>query len=105
MTDTPPPAPPMPPLPPGVRLLQWLVIGLTTTLIVGVIVTVAAVVTRMPGRTPAVSLPEQVKLPAGTTAAAVTFGPGWYAVVTGDGRILIFDRGTGALKQEVRVVN
>lgn len=78
-------------------------IGLTVTLIVGVIVTVAAVVTRMPGRAPAVSLPDQVKLPAGTNATAVTFGPGWYAVVTGDGRILIFDRATGGLKQSVEV--
>lgn len=100
MTDTPPPAP----LPPGVRLLQWLVIGLTITLIVGVIVTVAAVVTRMPGRAPAiVALPDNVTLPNGATASAVTFGPGWYAVVTTDNRILIFDRASGTMRQEVAI--
>ena len=82
--------------------MQWLVIGLTITLIVGVIVTVAALVTRMPGRAPAVvSLPDAVKLPDGVDATAVTFGPGWYAVVTTDSRILIYDRATGVLKQDV----
>lgn len=96
--------PPATPLPPGVRLLQWLVIVLTLTLIGGVIVTVAALVTRLPGSSaPVVALPDKITLPEGAQAQAVTFGPGWTAVVTTDGRILILDAESGALRQEVTV--
>lgn len=102
MTDTPPAAP----LPPGVRLLQWLVIVLTITLIGGVIVTVAALVTRLPGAGPApMALPERVVLPEGITATAITHGQGWYAVVTADNWILIFDSADGRLRQEVAILS
>lgn len=84
-----------------------MVIGLTATLIVGVIVTVGALVTRLPVRGQADSgpaLPEEIALPRGVTARAVTFGPDWYAVVTGDDRILIFARPSGDLRQEVAIM-
>lgn len=81
-----------------------MVIGLTATLIVGVIVAVGALVTRLPGRiAPAPMLPNAIKLPEGVKPEAVTFGRGWYAVVTGDQRILIYDAESGALRQEVKV--
>ncbi|SDX95250.1 hypothetical protein SAMN05444340_10214 [Citreimonas salinaria] len=48
-------------------------------------------------------LPERIALPDGTTATAFTQGPDWYAVVTADNRILIFDRATGALRQTIAV--
>lgn len=48
-------------------------------------------------------LPEVITLPDGATATAYTQGVDWYAVVTGDNRILIFDRGTGKLRQEIAV--
>lgn len=48
-------------------------------------------------------LPEVITLPDGTTASAYTQGVDWYAVVTTDDRILIFDRATGKLRQEMRV--
>jgi hypothetical protein len=51
---------------------------------------------------PAVAAPEALALPEGARALAVTRGPGWWAVVTGDGRILLFDAG-GALVDEVAV--
>ena len=91
-------------LPPGLRFLKWLVIVLTLTMIGGVITIVAVIVTRMPqGRTAGPVLPATLTLPQGTTAAAVTAGTGWYAVVTTDDRILIFGQ-NGDLQQEIRVV-
>lgn len=79
-------------------------IVLTITLIGGVIVTVAALVTRMPRSSAAtVALPDSIRLPDGVTAQAVTFGPGWTAVVTTDNRILILDPATGATRKEVTI--
>jgi len=89
-------------LPPSLRLLKWLVIVLTLTMIGGVITVVGLLVTRMPQAfTPSTpSLPGDLALPAGAQAAAITFGSGWVAVVTTDDRILIFGR-DGTLRQEV----
>ncbi len=91
-------------LPPSLRLLKWLVIVLTLTMIGGVITVVALIVTRMPTAfVPAApSMPEQMTLPDGTHPTAVTFGTGWVAVVTNDERILIFNK-DGTLRQEVRL--
>jgi hypothetical protein len=91
-------------LPPSLRFLKWLVIVLTLTMIGGVITVVGLLVTRMPkaeGAAPA--LPETIRLPEGARAQAITAGAGWYGVVTTDNRILIFDRASGALIQEVAV--
>ena len=88
-------------LPPSLRWLKWLVTALTLTLILGVITIVGLLVTRLPlGTTP--SFPENLALPAGTEAQAITRGEGWVAVVTRDNRILIFDA-LGQLKQEITV--
>ena len=90
-------------LPPSLRLLKWLVVALTLTMIGGVITVVAVIVTRMPqaaARGPL--LPAALTLPAGTKAAAVTAGTGWFAVVTTDDRILVFGR-NGDLRQEIRI--
>lgn len=91
-------------LPPSLRFLKWLVIVLTLTMIGGVITVVGLLVTRMPQAFVAAApqVPENLVLPDGAEAAAVTFGKGWVAVVTEDDRILIFDR-DGALRQEVRI--
>jgi hypothetical protein len=91
-------------LPPSLRFLKALVILLTITMIVGVIVVVSLIVIRFPkinAQGPA--LPSEIALPAGVTAAGVTFGKGWYAVVTTDDRILIFDGKSGALRQEMAI--
>lgn len=89
-------------LPPSLRLLKWLVVILTLTMIGGVITVVGLLVTRMPATfaTSAPTLPETVALPEGKTAAAVTFGQGWIAVVTTDDHILIFGA-DGRLRQDV----
>jgi hypothetical protein len=71
-------------------------------MIAGVIAIVALLVTRLQGGG-ALPLPESITLPDGAKAQAVTAGDDWYAVVTMDNRILIFDRLTGELRQEVTV--
>lgn len=89
-------------LPPGLRFLKTLVIVLTVSMIVGVITIVALLVTRLQGGG-ALPVPDSIALPDGATAQAVTAGNDWYAVVTTDNRILIFDRLTGDLRQEVAI--
>ena len=92
-----------PGLPPGVRLLQWLVVALTLTMIGGVIAVVALLVTRLPQTArPLPVLPAGVVLPAGARPAAITFGEGWLGVVTDTGRMLVFGP-DGALLHEVAV--
>jgi len=48
-------------------------------------------------------LPDEVALPEGVTAEAITFGRGWYAVVTGDDRILVYDAENHTLMSETKV--
>ena len=87
-------------LPPSLRLLKWLVMILTATMIVGVITVVGLLVTRMPKVTPPLTLPDQLVLPEGVQAAAVTMGRDFIAVVTEDDRILIYGR-DGTLRQDI----
>ncbi len=74
---------------------------LTAVMIGGVLVTFALIVIRLSDRTP--TLPDQIELPDGAIAQSVTIGNNWYAVVTDDNRILIFDKTTGRIRQEVSV--
>ncbi len=78
-----------------------MVMLLTAVMIGGVLVTFALIVIRLTDRTP--TLPDQVELPDGARAQSVTIGNNWYAVVTDDNRILIFDKTTGRLRQEITV--
>jgi Flp pilus assembly protein protease CpaA len=87
-------------LPPSLTLLKWLVILLMITMIVGVITVVGLLVTRMPKSAAPIAVPEGLQLPQGVRPSAVTMGPDWIAVVTEDGRILIYGR-DGVLRQEV----
>ncbi|MFO7920561.1 MAG: DUF6476 family protein [Nioella sp.] len=86
----------------NLRLLRLLVTVLTVVMIVGLIAVVITFVTRFPGGD-AIRLPEEVTLPEGVRASAVTMGPDWFAVVTADDRILIFDRDSGDLRQSVQI--
>jgi hypothetical protein len=85
-----------------VRYLKWLVTALTVTMIAGFIVLVSVVVMRF-NATGTIPLPDAVALPAGTTASAITRGPDWLAVVTTDGRILIYGLDGTTLRQEITV--
>ncbi|MFY2826204.1 DUF6476 family protein [Ruegeria sp. MALMAid1280] len=86
---------------PQLRLLRRMVMLLTAVMIGGVLVTFALIVIRLSDRTP--TLPDQVELPNGAKAQAVTIGNNWYAVVTDDNRILIFDKTTGRQRQEIAI--
>jgi len=87
-------------LPPSLRLLKWLVIVLTATMIVGVLTVVGLLVTRMPRIAPPLTMPAELTLPDGASAVAVTMGRDFIAVVTEDDRIMIFGP-DGALRQEI----
>ena len=93
-----------PPEPANLRFLRRLVTVLTATMILGI----AAVVVLMALRLQAPSrplLPDEVSLDPGISAVAFTQGQGWYAVVTSDDRILIYDAQTQALRQEIQVTS
>lgn len=77
-----------------------MVTALLACMILGVITVVVVVVTRFPSpQTP--PSPENLVLPAGARVQAMTQGRDWIGIVTEDERILIYDRATGELRQEV----
>lgn len=85
--------------PANIRFLRRLVTVLTATMILGLLVLITLIVIRL--QAPSIILPDQVSLPEGVTATAYTQGQGWFAVVTDDERILIYDGQSGALRQEI----
>ena len=87
-------------LPPGLRFLRQLVTVLTVVMIVGVVLIAALLVIRL--NQPTLAIPDQIILPAGTIAVSYTQTPNWFAVVTDENKILIFDL-NGQLTQEVGV--
>ncbi|MDY6861068.1 MAG: DUF6476 family protein [Pseudomonadota bacterium] len=89
--------------PPNLRFLRILVTVLTGTMIAGLLVIIALLVIRFSGEGHVAALPDEIALPDGSTATAFTQGAGWYAVVTADQRILIFDAESGALRQEIAI--
>ena len=87
-------------LPPGLRFLRQLVTVLTVVMIVGVVLIAALLVIRL--NQPALAIPDQITLPAETVAVSYTQTQDWFAVVTDENKILIFDL-NGQLTQEVDV--
>lgn len=67
----------------------------------GVLLIIVLIVIRFYDSPP--SLPQTIELPDGASATAFTQGDGWYAVVTSDNTILIFDRITGKLRQSITI--
>ena len=99
MNDTPDPNP----IDPGlVKYLRLLVTVLTAVMVVGFIVIVVLFVTKFSDAF-GPEMPDEITLPDGTMPTAYTRGDGWYAVVTGDNKILIFNAETGELLQEIAV--
>lgn len=84
------------------RYLKTLVTTLTVTMIAGFIVLIAVVVMRF-NADATLPLPDEIALPAGTRATAITRGPDWLGVVTDDGRILIYGLDGMTLRQELTV--
>ena len=87
-------------LPPGLRFLRQLVTVLTVVMIVGVVLIAALLVIRL--NQPALAIPDQITLPPRTTAISYTQTQDWFAVVTDENKILIFDL-NGQLIKEVDV--
>ena len=88
-------------LPPSLAWLRRLVLALTLVMIAGFVVLIAALVLRLNAGSP--ELPATLDLPEGARATAFTQGPDWFAVVTQDDRILVYDRLTGRLRQTLQV--
>lgn len=85
-----------------VRYLKRLVTTLTVTMIAGLIILIALIVMRFSAEG-TVPLPGEIALPAGARATAVTRGPDWIAVVTEDGRLLIYDIDGTTLRQDIAI--
>ena len=94
---------PLPEEPANLRFLRQLVTVLTAVMIGGLVIVVALIVTRFYGAGP--DMPESITLPDGSQATAFTRGDNWYAVVTSDNQILIFDDVTGQLTQTIDIKN
>ena len=89
--------------PAGLRFLRLLVTVLTATMIAGIAAITFLIWTRYSDRS--APLPEVITLPDGAKATAFTQAADWYAVVTADNRILIFDRATGSLRQAIAIAD
>ncbi len=71
-------------------------------MIIGLLVIIGLFVIKFSGGS-GLDLPKEITLPDGTGATAFTQGPDWYAIITEDDRILIYDRDTGQLRQSVNI--
>ena len=95
--------PVMEPLPPedqgNIRFLRILVTVLTATMIAGLIAIFTVIVIRFPSGTDTLPLPDQIVLPEGVNADAVTFMQNRVIVVSGN-EILVFDI-EGALQRRI----
>lgn len=87
--------------PPEIRLIKRLVVVLTSVMILGLIVIVGLLVTRL-GMAPApLALPDTITLPEGTRAQAITLARDWIVVLGQDDTLLLYDRATGALRHQM----
>ena len=87
--------------PANLRFLRRLVTVLTATMIGGLLLIIALIVIRFNESPP--DLPDRIVLPDGSEATAFTQGGAWFAVVTTDDRILIYDRVTGQLRKTISI--
>ena len=85
---------------PPLAFLRRLVTVLSFTMIAGMVVLIALFVIRF--QDSGIDLPEAVTLPDGTRPVAFTQTRSWYAIVTGDDQILIYNL-KGELVQTVPV--
>ena len=70
-------------------------------MIIGVIVVIVLLVIRL--QMPRLDLAQDIALPEGATMLSYTQTQDWYAVVTDQNQILIFDLQSGALRQTIEV--
>jgi len=93
--------------PANLRFLRILVTILTATMILGLVTIVTLIVIRVPNvistSVDPLPLPDSITLPDGSQADSFTQGADWYAVVTKDGVILIFNRDDSSLRQSIKI--
>ncbi len=89
--------------PANLKFLRKLVTVLTGTMIVGVVVIIGLIVMRITNPPASVPLPASITLPDGTRATAFTRGSNWYAIVTDQDEILIYDPKTGDIRQTIKI--
>ncbi|WP_380054183.1 DUF6476 family protein [Falsihalocynthiibacter sp. SS001] len=93
-------------LPANLKFLRVLVTILTATMIAGLVVVITLLVTRFPdqetlsGAKTSV-FPNEITLPDGVNATAYTQGSDWFAIVTDQDQILIYDRDDNSLRQTI----
>ena len=87
--------------------LRRLVTTLTLTMITGMILIATMFVINFSkqrvGAVTNLALPDQIQLPDKARALSFTQAENWFAVVTTDNHILIFDRTSGQLKQTLLI--
>ena len=93
----------MSPEPANLKFLRRLVTTLTAVMIGGLLILITLIVIRVQQPFPGLAIPEQITLPGGITATAFTATADWYAVVSSDNQILIYDRVTHELTQTIDV--
>lgn len=86
-------------LPPQLAWLKRLVIVLTIVMIAGFALLIGTLVVKLTADP--VPLPDRLVLPENAVPSAYTQGDGWAAVVTQDGRILIYDLRSNQMRQEI----
>ena len=88
---------------PNLTFLRRLVTILTLTMIGGILALVTLIFIRFQGEAKPVSLPDRISLPDGARPVAFTKTREWYAVVTEDDLIMVFDT-NGVLLQTIKVL-
>ncbi|MBW6506412.1 MAG: hypothetical protein K0B00_06645 [Rhodobacteraceae bacterium] len=90
------------PLPPELRFIKRLVTVLTATMIAGLLTIVVLLVIRIAAPTTKLpTLPADIALPAGAEITALTFAEGFIVVVTKTGEVLIY-AADGSLRQSLK---
>jgi hypothetical protein len=90
-------------LPANLRFLRLLVTVLAGVMIAGLLTIVGLLVMRFNAAPAPLPLPEELVLPAGAEARAVTYSADFTLVLTGGDEILVYDRATGELRQTLRI--
>lgn len=87
----------------SLKLLRRLVTTLVVVMILGFLTLIIMLVIRLQPENTNLSVPANISLPNGEKATAFTQGNDWYAIVTENNQILIYDRNSGNLRQTVDI--
>ncbi|QDY70260.1 DUF6476 family protein [Qingshengfaniella alkalisoli] len=90
------------PEPANLRFLRILVTVLTITMIAGLLTIIALLVIRFTSE-PRIALPDEITVPGGANASAFTQGRDWYAIVTDQDEIIIYDRASGDIRKTLSI--